>query len=54
MDWKSFNSDVDLGLESLFKVPSDVGMRGHRFKLTIPVCRSKVRRRSFAVRVVSV
>ena len=34
---KSFHSDVDLGLESLFEVARDVGMRGHRFKLAIPV-----------------
>ena len=54
MVWKSFHSDVDLGLESLFEVARDVGTRGHRFKLAIPVCRSEVRRRSFTVRVVSV
>ena len=51
---KSFHSDVDLDLESLFEVARDVGTRGHRFKLAIPVCRSEVRRRSFAVRVVYV
>ena len=44
MVWKSFHSDVDLGLESLFEVARDVGTRGHRFKLAIPVCRSEVRR----------
>ena len=54
MVWKSFHSDVDLGLESLFEVARDVGTRGHRFKLAIPVCRSEVRKRSFTVRVVSV
>ena len=54
MVWKSFHSYVDLGLESLFEVPRDVGTRGHRFKLPISVCRSEVRRRSFVVRVVSV
>ena len=40
MVWKNFHSDiVDLGLESLFEVVRDVGTRGHRFKLAIPVCR---------------
>ena len=38
----------------MFEVARDVGTRGHRFKLAIPVCRSEVRRRSFVVRVVSV
>ena len=32
----------------------DVGTRGHRFELAIPKFRSEVRRRSFAIRVVSV
>ena len=54
MVWTSFHLDVDLGLESLFEVARDVGTRGHRFKLAIPVCRSEVRRRFFVVRVVSV
>ena len=54
MVWKSFHSDVGLSLESLFEVPRDVGTRGPRFKMSIPVCRSEVRRRSFVVRVVSV
>ena len=54
MAWKSFHADVDLGLKSLFEVARDVGTRGHRFEISIPVCRSGVRRRSFVVRVVSV
>ena len=41
-------------MESLFEMARDVGMRGHRFKLAIPVCRSEVRRRPFVVRVISV
>ena len=32
----------------------NVDTRGHRFKLAIPVCRSKVRKRSFVVGIVSV
>ena len=50
MIWKSFNSDKDLGLESLFEVARDGYKRGHRFKLVIPVCQSKVGRRFFAVK----
>ena len=38
MVWKSFHSDIDLGLKSLVEVARDVGTRGHRFKLAIPVC----------------
>ena len=34
MVWKSFHSDFDLGLESLFEVTRDVGTRGHRFRLS--------------------
>ena len=30
MIWKSFHSDVDLGLDSLFELAHDVGTRGHR------------------------
>ena len=52
--WKSYRSHVDLGLESLFEGARDVGTRGHRFKLAIPVCRSEVRRRSFVVQAVYV
>ena len=33
MFWKTFHSDVDLYLGSLFEVARDVGTRGHRFKL---------------------
>ena len=54
MAWNNFHSDVEIGLESLFEVTRDVGTRVHRFKLTIPVCRSKDRSRSFVARVVSV
>ena len=50
MVWKSIHSDVYLSLDSLFEVARDVGTRGHRFKLAMSLCRSKVRRRSFAVR----
>ena len=51
--WKSFNSDVVLGLESFPEMAGDVGSRGDRFKLFSPVCRSKVRRRSLVIRIVS-
>ena len=31
--WKSFHSNADLGLESLYEVARNVGTRGHRFEL---------------------
>ena len=51
---KSFHPDVDLGLESLFAVASDVDTICYRCKLAIPVFRSEVRRRPFVVRIFSV
>ena len=54
MVWKAFHPGFDLGLESLFEVACDVGTKGHKFILAIPVCLSEVRRRSFLVKVVSV
>ena len=54
MLWKSFHSYDDLSLQLLYDVVRDVGLRGYRFELVIPVCQSGVRRRSFIVRDVSV
>ena len=48
--WKSFRSEIDVGLSDLFEMARNVGTRGHSLKLSIPVCRSEVLRRSFAVR----
>ena len=52
--WKSFHSDIDIGLDRLFEMAPHVGTRGHSYKLSIPVCRSELRRRWFAVRCVSI
>ena len=35
-------------------IAADQRTRGHRYKLSVPVCRSEVRRRSFGVRCVNV
>ena len=46
--WKSFYSDV--GLSEVFEMARSVGTRGHSLKMSVPVCRSEIRRRTFAVR----
>ena len=48
--WKSFSAEVDVGVAQLFEMARSVGTRGHSFKMSIPVCRSEVLRRSFGVR----
>ena len=50
--WKCFHMEVDLGLSGVFELARDVGTRGHAYKLSIPVCRSELGRRTFGVRVV--
>ena len=52
--WRAFNSEVDVGLSGLFEMAVSVGTRGHSFKMSIPVCRTEIRRRSFGVRRVLV
>ena len=37
----------------MFELSRGVGTRGHMFKLSIPVCRTEVRRRTLSVRCVS-
>ena len=51
--WKAFHSKVDVGLSQVFERVSHPSTRGHQFKLSIPVCRSEIRRRFFSVRVVN-
>ena len=41
-----------MGLEDLFERARSERTRGHRYKLSIPVCRSEMRRRGFGVRCV--
>ena len=45
--WKSFYSDV--GLSEVFEMARSVGNRGHSLKMSVPVCRSEMRRRTFGV-----
>ena len=51
--WKSFNGDIDVGISELFEMAQNVGTRGHSLKMSIPICRSEVMRRSFGVRRVT-
>ena len=50
--WKAFNTDTEVGLREIFETASVMGTRGHQFKLSIPVCRSEVKRRTIASRCV--
>ena len=52
--WKIFNSVVDVGLLAILERQSHSATRGHRFKISVPLCRSEVRRRFFNVRSVSI
>ena len=52
--WKSFHSEVDVGLLDLFEHAGGGVTRGHRFKLSIPVCRSEIWRRMFGIRCVTI
>ena len=52
--WKCFNAETDIGLINVLKLATNVGTRGHNFKLSIPVCRSELGRRTFGARVVRV
>ena len=48
--WKIFNSDIETGLESIFERHSHRATRGHQCKLSIPRCRTELRRKFFNVR----
>ena len=48
--WKAFNGEVDAGVKDMFEMAQSIGTRGHSLKMSIPVCRSEMLRRSFAVR----
>ena len=49
--WKIFHPVVDVGLMSVFEREFHGATRGHRMKISIPLCRNDVRRRFFNVRV---
>ena len=51
--WKVFNSQVDVGLSSVFERQSHISTWGHSFKLSVPIYRNELRRRFFNVRNVS-
>ena len=50
--WKSFHCSIDVGVSEVFCLANQLGTRGHRLKLAMPVCRGETRRRSFAARLV--
>ena len=52
--WKCFNAETDVGLINVLELATNVGTRGHNFKISIPVCRSELGRRTFGARVVRV
>ena len=52
--WKIFNSVVDVGLLSILERQSHTATRGHRYKISVLLCRSEVRRRFFNVRSVGI
>ena len=50
--WKAFNSNIDIGLADLLEQMSHSSIGGHGFKLSVPRCRSEIRRRFWNVRCV--
>ena len=49
--WKILNAEEDFGLGSLFE-RSSRSSRGHSLKLVVPTCRTEVKRRLLAGRMV--
>ena len=52
--WKAFNAEVDVGLREIFERQVHGATRGHRLKLSVPLCRTDIRRRFLNVRCVNV
>ena len=50
--WKAFHAEENLGVFELFDLGVNPRVRGHSFRLRVPICRSELRRKSFAVRCV--
>ena len=50
--WKIFNPQSEVGLGTLFEREFHLATRGHRYKLSVPRCRTETMRRFFSVRVV--
>ena len=40
--WKAFHCDVDLGVSDLFERANYSATRGHRYKLSVPICHSDI------------
>ena len=51
--WKVFHTEEDLGILELFDLGVNPRVRGHRFRLRVPICRTELRRKSLAVRCVT-
>ena len=51
---ESFHADVDVGLHTIFERHVHRSTRGHQFKLSVPRCRSEIRRRFLNVRCIKV
>ena len=52
--WKTFNSDIEVGLNDIIEYARDTRTRGHAYKLSVPLCRKDVKKRSFGVRCVNI
>lgn len=50
--WKIFHPEVDVELSTILERQFHGATRGHQLKLSVPACRSELRRRFFSVRVV--
>ena len=50
--WTILHGFVDGELIGIFEISSNAVTRGHRFKFSIPRCRTEIRRRFFLVCVV--
>ena len=50
--WKALHAEEEVGLGGLFEF-SGRNSRGHNLKLSVPICRTEVRRRLLAVRQVA-
>ena len=52
--WQAIHSDIGVGLSDIFEYPRNIRIGGLTYKLSIPLCRNEVKKRSFAVRCVNI
>ena len=52
--WMCFHGAIGAGMIELFELARDRRTRGHEFKLSVPICRTELGRRTYGVRVVQV